>query len=101
MKHKDQLPGGLADKKKPHQFPPDQIDKGVKVEMEHTNDPAKALEIAMDHLTEDRRYYDKLEVMEKKAFWKGFVGKYLKAKNREGFSVKTLRNTSLMKRLMK
>ena len=35
-----------------------------KVEMEHTNDPDIAREIAMDHLTEDPDYYKKLEVME-------------------------------------
>jgi hypothetical protein len=37
-----------------------QIKKGVKVEMEHTNDPKVALKIAMDHIKEDPKYYDKL-----------------------------------------
>ena len=63
----DKIPGGLADKKQPSDFPPDQLQKGIKVEMEHTDDPALAKEIAMDHLTEDSSYYDKLEEMEKKA----------------------------------
>lgn len=63
-KHKDQLPGGLADKKEPSDFDPEQLRKGIKVEMEHTDDRAKAEEIAMDHLTEDAKYYDKLEKVE-------------------------------------
>jgi hypothetical protein len=38
---------------------------GIKVEMEHTNDKAKAREIAMDHLYELPDYYTRLEKMEK------------------------------------
>lgn len=45
----------------------DQIKKGLNVEMEHTNDKEKALEIVMDHLTEFPDYYDRLNKMEKKA----------------------------------
>ena len=41
-----------------------QLTKGVKVEMEHTNDPEKAKEIAMDHLWEDPKYYNKLKQIE-------------------------------------
>jgi len=37
-----------------------QLDKGVKVELEHTSDRKVAREIALDHLAEDPRYYDKL-----------------------------------------
>lgn len=58
------IPGGLADKKEPSDFDPEQLKKGIKVEMEHTNDRATAREIAMDHLTEDPKYYDKLEKIE-------------------------------------
>lgn len=61
----DKVPGGLADKKKPSDFDKAQLAKGVKVEMEHTNDSDLAEEIAMDHLTEDSDYYLKLEEMEK------------------------------------
>ena len=43
-----------------------QLDKGIKVEMEHTNIKAKAKEIAMDHLDEDPKYYDKLAKIEAK-----------------------------------
>jgi hypothetical protein len=63
-KHEDQLPGGLADKKQPSDFDRKQLQKGIKVEMEHTDDKTKAEEIAMDHLTEDPKYYDKLETIE-------------------------------------
>ena len=61
----DKLPGGLADKKKPGDFDPKQLAKGTKVELEHTEDRAVAQEVAMDHLTEDKAYYDKLETIEK------------------------------------
>jgi predicted DNA-binding protein YlxM (UPF0122 family) len=44
-----------------------QIKKGVKVEMEHTNDKEKATEIATDHISEFPDYYDRLEKVEKKA----------------------------------
>lgn len=64
--HVDQLTGGLADKKKPEDFDPEQLAMGIKVEMEHTNDPAKAKEIAMDHLVEDPNYYTHLKAMEEK-----------------------------------
>ena len=39
--------------------------KGIKVEMEHTNDVRIAAEIAMDHLWEDINYYEKLAKIEK------------------------------------
>jgi hypothetical protein len=64
---KDKLPGGLADKKTPADFDPAALSKGIKVELEHVDDRALAMEIAMDHLTEDKSYYDKLEKIEKKA----------------------------------
>lgn len=66
-KVKDKLKGGKADKKQPTDFPLDQLEKGIEVEKEHTDDPYKAIEIAMDHLAEDTKYYTKLEKMEKKS----------------------------------
>jgi hypothetical protein len=51
--HVDQLKGGKADNKKPSDFDPQALREGMKVEREHTDDPAIAREIAMDHLTED------------------------------------------------
>lgn len=44
-----------------------QIRKGVKIEMEHTDDKKRAAEIAMDHITEFPDYYDRLIKMEKDA----------------------------------
>ena len=41
------------------------LEKGIEVEMEHTTDEKIAKEIAMDHLWEDPKYYDKLETIEK------------------------------------
>jgi hypothetical protein len=64
---KDKIPGGLSDKADPKDFDAKQLTKGTKVEMEHTDDPAIAKEIAMDHLSEDKDYYKKLEKMEKSA----------------------------------
>lgn len=37
-----------------------QLEKGIKVEMEHTKNRGIAKKIAMDHLTETPNYYDKL-----------------------------------------
>jgi len=42
-----------------------QLDKGMKVEMEHTDDEEMAREIATDHVFEDPKYYDKLAKIEK------------------------------------
>lgn len=62
---KDLIPGGLADKAEIKNFDIHQLLKGMKVEMEHTRNPNMAIEIAMDHLTEDPEYYTKLEKVEK------------------------------------
>lgn len=63
--HVDLIEGGLADSKKPCDFNQEQLEAGIKVEMEHTNDRKIAQEITMDHLTEDPDYYKKLKTMEK------------------------------------
>lgn len=55
------LEGGLADGSDDEDFDQEQLDKGIKVEMEHTSDAEEAKEIAKDHLTEDAEYYAKLE----------------------------------------
>ncbi len=72
----NKLKGGLSDKMSlkdiAHKHKIDvekltkQFIKGVKVEMEHTKDKQKAKEIAMDHLVEDPKYYDKLAKIEAK-----------------------------------
>ena len=61
----DVIPGGLADLAHQDDFSLDSINQGIQVELEHTNDPLVAREIAMDHLMEDPAYYSKLEIMEK------------------------------------
>ena len=80
---KDEIPGGLAKGKTlidlakrwdskgyydPKQFAKEYIkpklQQGIKVEMEHTSDVRYATEIAMDHLWEDLKYYDKLSKIE-------------------------------------
>lgn len=42
-----------------------QLEKGIKTEHEHTKDEQTARKIAMDHLAEDPKYYDKLSKIEK------------------------------------
>lgn len=76
MNEKQILKGGLADNvklidiAKKHKVPVEkltaELEKGVKVEMEHTKNKAKAKEIAMDHLFEDPKYYTKLKKIETK-----------------------------------
>lgn len=57
----DQLPGGKGDGKTDADFDPAEVEMGVKVEMEHTKDPAVAREIAHDHLAEHPHYYTALK----------------------------------------
>lgn len=73
-KNEDDIPGGLADKDNPDTLSKQhkvdkkkilqQLKMGIKVEMEHTNDPKKAAEIALDHIKEDPDYYTKLKTIE-------------------------------------
>jgi len=63
----DMIPGGKADDADVATYDPQQILKGMEVEMEHTDDPKVALEIAMDHLEEFGDYYTRLDGMEKDA----------------------------------
>ena len=44
-----------------------QLEKGIKVEYEHTRSKKEAAQIARDHLDEFPDYYDRLDKMEKKA----------------------------------
>ena len=61
----DLIPGGLAEGKDPSDFDQIQLSRGIEVEREHTISRDVAREIAMDHLTEDPLYYEKLEKMER------------------------------------
>jgi len=72
----EKLEGGVADSKsleelaKKHKVDvkmlTKQFNKGIKVEMEHTDNKQMAKEIARDHISEDPKYYDKLSKMETK-----------------------------------
>jgi hypothetical protein len=44
----------------------EQLEKGMEVEKEHSDDPAIREEISLDHLTEHEKYYDYLEEAENK-----------------------------------
>lgn len=89
----EKLEGGLADKKTIEDllnkhykgtktsdailFLKKQLDAGLKKEMEHTKNKNKAKEIAMDHLWEDPKYYQKLKKVEnKEATTSGSAGQY-------------------------
>lgn len=63
----EHLPGGLAAGLTPDDFDPEQLARGIEVELEHTQDVGIATEIAMDHLVEDPMYYEKLNAMEMNA----------------------------------
>jgi len=76
---KDLMPGGLADAFTPSDFDPKQLKIGIDVELEHTSDPIVAREIAMDHLTEDPLYYQKLKTIEEsiKEYTKAFLNEMI------------------------
>ncbi|MDD5358404.1 MAG: N-6 DNA methylase [Candidatus Nanoarchaeia archaeon] len=75
-KPKEEIPGGKAEGMSMEDiankhgrdlgFMMEQLEKGSEVEMEHTNDHDKAIEIAKDHLAEFPDYYIELRKMEKK-----------------------------------
>lgn len=68
----EKVKGGFGDNKSDKDFDPEQLNKGIKIELEHTDDPEVAKEITKDHLTESKdfkggkggKYYDKLEKLE-------------------------------------
>ena len=51
-----------------------QLKKGQRVEREHTDNPSTAMKIAMDHVFEDPKYYDKLQKMEQVEAGKRDIG---------------------------
>ena len=105
-KKNQKLKGGKADKldlpkiAKKHKVSLEllkkQLTKGIKVEMEHTEDKSKASEIAMDHLSEDPKYYQKLKKIEtkeqlvvkpvSKKFKEKFLGREEKVTAKQQFS---------------
>jgi hypothetical protein len=64
---KEMIIGGKADGKPDSDFSEKQLSVGDRIEKEHTTDPAKAHEIAKDHLEEIPDYYTRLVKMEREA----------------------------------
>lgn len=62
---KNRLFGGVGDDLDESDVDPKELVKGIKIEMEHTDDPEIAREIALDHLAEDKKYYTKLAKIHK------------------------------------
>ena len=58
----DQLNEGKGKELHPNQIHPSELRMGIKVEMEHTDDPKKAEKIALDHLAENPYYYTALKL---------------------------------------
>jgi hypothetical protein len=63
-KRAEDVPGGLADDKKDTDFDSKELDMGVEVELEHTNDRELSKDISKDHLEEFPNYYTELKKME-------------------------------------
>ena len=63
----NKIKGGFTDNINPKHFNQEQLQKGINVELEHTNNPLIAREIATDHLAENPLYYKKLEKIEPKS----------------------------------
>lgn len=63
----DAIPGGKGDKLSIDDVDKEELKKGLRVEMEHTTDPKIAVEIALDHLAEDPKYYTNLEKVHKES----------------------------------
>ena len=94
----NKLKGGLSDKMKPEDLAKkhetsinsilSQLKKGMKIEKEHTNDEEKAKEIAMDHIYEDPKYYDKLSKVEIDEKWSQKYKDSINCSNPKGFSQK-------------
>jgi len=92
LAYEQKLPGGIGDQYNIKDFDPAALAKGIAVEMEHTTDPKVAEEIAIDHLTEDASYYDKLEKMEgvDKEVLSQFAAKPISDAEKEGTEVQSL-----------
>lgn len=78
-------PGGQAEAKgvTEKDFPAKTLEKGIKVELEHTEDKDFARRVVLDHLAEFPDYYDALDKMEKglekKAWTQAEIDRHLKS----------------------
>ncbi len=59
-KWKEHLHGGKSDGSKPSDYNEINLKIGTKVETEHSSDKDIEKEITMDHLSDDKTYYDEL-----------------------------------------
>ena len=57
----DRLPGGKGDSLAVSDVDPRELQMGIRHELEHTDDPELASEIARDHLAEDPYYYSDMK----------------------------------------
>jgi hypothetical protein len=60
-KPKEKLKGGEADGMPDRKFPKKELKHGMEEEKEHSKDKGVQKEIAKDHLSEDKGYYNKLD----------------------------------------
>ena len=67
LNEKEHLKGGIGDETDIKDINKKELEMGIEVEMEHTNDLELAKEIAIDHLTEIPDYYTRLQDMEQDA----------------------------------
>ena len=68
-----------------------QLKMGIEVEMEHTDNPKLAMKIAIDHIKEDPKYYDKLKFIHDEQVEEKWSAKYkrsINCSNPKGFSQK-------------
>lgn len=65
IRDEEKLKGGKADNRPDSDFDTEELENGIKHEMEHTKDRKIAKEIAKDHLSEDPNYYKKIKKIEK------------------------------------
>ena len=61
----NKIKGGLADNTDINSLDQKELLRGIKVELEHTDDILTAIEIAADHLVENPKYYQELSKIEK------------------------------------
>ena len=59
----DKIKGGVGDNHSFNEVDEKELEMGIEVEMEHTDDKEIAKEIALDHLIEDPKYYTKLKTI--------------------------------------
>jgi hypothetical protein len=57
----DRIPGARSKRRSPADFDPEQLERGIAIELEHTTSRLAARDIAMDHLAERPDYYEALE----------------------------------------